>query len=243
MEANMKAKTLVIGAAALALTLGTAAIGASSANAQMMGGYGGGYGPGYGHMGGGYGLGYGHMRGYYGEQGYSPRTGGQGWGYGPGWMHGWVHGGYGPGRGYGPGWMHGWMHGGYGPGRGYGPGWMHGGYGPGWCWRNDGYYGAGRATQPDLNLTVDQVKARMERWLAYQGNPHLKLGDVKEKDANTITADIVTADNSLVQRFVIDRDTGYYRPADEEPGQPSEQPAQKPTQEPVQQPAQQQDGK
>jgi len=237
MEVGMTRRKTFLATALLAgLAAATLGFGSTAAQAH---GFGGSWG--YGYMGPGMMWGYGPD--YHG-------------GYGPGWMQG-----YGPdyrsgrryrgyrhayGRryspawgGYGPGWMHGWMHGGYGPGRGYGPGWMHGGYGPGWCWRNDGYHGAGSATQPDLNLTVDQVKARMERWLAYQGNSHLKLGDVKEKDANTITADIVTADNSLVQRFVIDRNTGYYRPADEEPGQPSEQPAEKPAQEP----AQQQDGK
>jgi putative membrane protein len=52
MEANMKAKTLIISAAALALTLGVAAIGSTSANAQMMSGYGGYGGYGYGMMGG-----------------------------------------------------------------------------------------------------------------------------------------------------------------------------------------------
>lgn len=65
-----------------------------------------------------------------------------------------------------------------GPWGGYGPGMMSG-YGPrggsewygGWC---------------DLNLSIDNVKTNMERWLAWQGNPRLKLGDVKEKDADTI---------------------------------------------------------
>ena len=63
----------------------------------------------------------------------------------------------------------------------------------------------------DLNLTADQVKTRMERWLAFRGNPHLKLGDVKEQDANIITADVVTKDNSLVEHFVVDRHTGFVR--------------------------------
>jgi hypothetical protein len=31
---------------------------------------------------------------------------------------------------------------------------------------------------------------------------------VKEKDADTITADVVTKDNSLVDRFIVDRHTG-----------------------------------
>ena len=62
-----------------------------------------------------------------------------------------------------------------------------------------------------LNLTIDAVKNRMERWLAWRGNPRLKLGEVKEKDADSITADIVTADNSLVDRFIVDRHTGFTR--------------------------------
>ena len=63
--------------------------------------------------------------------------------------------------------------GGYGPGlmRGYGPGVT----GPGWNT-------AGR----DLNLSTDNVKNYFERWLAWQDIPRLKIGDVKEKDADTV---------------------------------------------------------
>ena len=107
-------------------------------------------------------------------------------------------GGWGMGRG---------MMSGPGPWRGHGPGMMHG-YGQGW---GQGWYAGGR----DLNPSVDNVKANMERWLAWQGNPRLKLGDVKEKDADTITADIVTRDNSLVQRFDINRHNGYFRPSED----------------------------
>ena len=43
------------------------------------------------------------------------------------------------------------------------------------------------------------------------GNPHIKVGSVTEKDANTISADIVTTDkDALVQRFNVDRHTGVY---------------------------------
>ena len=38
-------------------------------------------------------------------------------------------------------------------------------------------------------------------------NKRLKLGDV-QADGNKVTADIVTVDNSLVQRLIIDRRTG-----------------------------------
>lgn len=97
------------------------------------------------------------------------------------------------------------MMGGSGPWGGYGPGMMRGyGYGPGW---NSG----GR----DLNLSTDNVKTYFERWLAWQGNPRLKVGDVKEKDADSIVADIVTKDNSLVQRFVVNRHSGYFQPSED----------------------------
>jgi len=91
---------------------------------------------------------------------------------------------------------------GYGPDmmRGYGPGVI----GPGW-----------NTPGRDLNLSTDHVKNYFERWLAWQGNPRLKVGDVKEKNADTIVADIVTKDNSLVQRFVVNRRTGYFQPSED----------------------------
>jgi hypothetical protein len=78
------------------------------------------------------------------------------------------------------------------------------GYGPGMMLR----YGRGDS-RDDLKLTTDDVKTRMERWLKQRDNPRLKLGDVKEKDADSITVDVVTKDNSLVERFVVDRHTGF----------------------------------
>lgn len=90
----------------------------------------------------------------------------------------------------------------------YGPGMMQG-YGPGVAGR--GWNTAGR----DLNLSTDNVKNYFERWLTWQANPRLKVADVKEKDADTIVADIVTKDNSLVQRFVVNRRNGYFRPSED----------------------------
>ena len=115
-----------------------------------------------------------------------------------------MMGGYGPMMG-----GHGMMGGGYGGcGMMGGPG-MMGGYGPGpMMGYGPGYYG----NQPNLNLTVDNVKNYLGRMVAVQGNTRLKVGDVKEKDADTIIADIVTKENSLVQRFNVDRHTGFYRP-------------------------------
>lgn len=125
---------------------------------------------------------------------------------------GWgMMGGYGGGMmgGYGPGWMHG-----SGPGatRGYGPGAMRG-YGPENCpWYRGSAAGPGQSSQTGLNLSTDDVKKELERWLAVQGNPRLKVGEIREKDGDTIEADIVTKDNSVVQQFKVDRKTGFYRP-------------------------------
>ncbi len=135
--------------------------------------------------------------------------------YGPGMMGGYGpgNGGYGPGYGmmggYGPG------NGGYGPGygmMGYGPGMMGGGYGPGMGY--GGGYGPGmmygRGYQGDMKLTTDQVKSYLEQMVR---NPNLKVGDVKEKDADTIVAEIVTKQgNALVQRLDFNRHYGFVQP-------------------------------
>ena len=149
-----------------------------------------------------YGYGPGTMMG----QGYGPGWGG-GQGYGPGMM-GWG-GGQGDGQGYGPGMM-GW--GGGGPG--YGHGWMMRGYGGGY---GQGYgpgmmygYGPGPANQTDLNLSADQVTQYLGQMIR---NPNLKVGDVKEKDADTIVAEVITKDkDALVQRLQFNRHNGFVQP-------------------------------
>ena len=79
-----------------------------------------------------------------------------------------------------------------------GPGMM------GWGW--------GQNTMPaNLNLSANDVKGYLQQWLLMAGNARLKVGAVIEKDADTITADIVTTDkDALVQRFSINRHTGVY---------------------------------
>jgi hypothetical protein len=65
-----------------------------------------------------------------------------------------------------------------------------------------------RGPDRDLNLTAAQVKTLAEARLIVAGNPRLKVGAVKEKDRDTYTVDIVTADNSLVLQREVDRHTG-----------------------------------
>ena len=106
-------------------------------------------------------------------------------------------------------WGPGMMAGGYGYGMGpwmMGPGYA-GGNGFGMMPWMSGSYRPGQTTN---NFSVDHAKNYFQRWLAFQGNPHLKLGTVTEKDEDTITADIVTADKEgLVQRFALNHHNGF----------------------------------
>jgi hypothetical protein len=89
---------------------------------------------------------------------------------------------------------------------------MQGMMGMGCPWCGPGMMGSGYATpQVNVNLSVRDVTTYLERWAA--GNPNIKVANVVEKDANTITADILTKDkDALVQRYTFDRRTGFYHP-------------------------------
>ena len=63
------------------------------------------------------------------------------------------------------------------------------------------------------DLSADDVRHMLEHRLAWHGNERLKVGTVEEKDADTIVAEVVTAEGSVVQRLEIDRHTGWTRPA------------------------------
>jgi hypothetical protein len=58
-----------------------------------------------------------------------------------------------------------------------------------------------------MNLSVGDVRAYLSSQLERLKNKRLKIGEVNAADG-TITADIVTVDNSLVQRLKVDRHTG-----------------------------------
>ena len=169
----------------------------------MMGGRGYGYGMGPGMMG-GRGYGYGMGPGMMGGQGYGygmgpGMMGGRGYGYGmgPGMM-----GGRGYGYGMGPGMM-----GGQGYGYGMGPGMM----GPGYGYRPNQQYPYAQQ-QPQKPIDKDQAKSMVENYLKSTGNPNLKLGDIKDEGQN-FEADVVTKDNSLADKILIDKNTGWMRPA------------------------------
>ena len=72
-----------------------------------------------------------------------------------------------------------------------------------------GWYGQ---PQANLNLSVDDVRGSVERWIAMTGNPRLKPGKVAAANADTITAEVVTVDKeALVQRYAVNRHTGYWQ--------------------------------
>ena len=73
-----------------------------------------------------------------------------------------------------------------------GPGMMQGGMG---------------AMFGSLNLSAEDVRGYLGAQLVRLENKRLKVGYIKA-DNGTITADIVTVDNSLVQRLKVDRHTG-----------------------------------
>ena len=120
--------------------------------------------------------------------------------------------GWGPGmmRGYGPGMMGGYGHGagrmgGYGPGAG----WMGYGMGPA---ANAGVQCPGYAAAANADpLSLEDAQKIVQQRLAWMGNDRLKVGKVEAKGDTAFTAEIVTLDNSLVEKVEIDRKTGFMR--------------------------------
>jgi hypothetical protein len=91
------------------------------------------------------------------------------------------------------------------PDYGMGPGMMgHRGYGTGQGMTGPRY---DKKTGP---IGKDQAKMLAERYVQSTGNPNLKLGKVEEKETY-YEAEIVTKDNSLVDKLQIDKNTGWLR--------------------------------
>jgi hypothetical protein len=65
----------------------------------------------------------------------------------------------------------------------------------------------GTRVVPIMRLSADDVRRYLAQTLTNQGFDNLKVGAVKEVD-DTIAAELVTADGSIVQRFEVDRQTG-----------------------------------
>ncbi|MBI5043302.1 MAG: hypothetical protein HZC10_05645 [Nitrospirae bacterium] len=99
---------------------------------------------------------------------------------------------------------------GYGMGRGMGMmAGMMGGGGP-------GFGGPDNCPYHDLTIgaapiTKDEAAAILQNHLKWTRNPNLKLGKITEKETG-FEAEIVTKDNSLVNKIFIDKETGRTKP-------------------------------
>jgi hypothetical protein len=82
------------------------------------------------------------------------------------------------------------------------------------CPRMAGMMGQGRGAMslgvvtPSRNVSIDDVRDHFEGLLQAQGNPRVKLGEIKDADKDTIVAEIVTTEGSLVDRFNVNRRSG-----------------------------------
>jgi hypothetical protein len=129
------------------------------------------------------------------------QTGAQGQGMGPGMM----------GQGYRGQGMHrgqGMMYGGQ-QGMNQGCPYYQQGMQQGW---GRGQYGpqGGQQQQPAQPLQADQARQLAENYVA--GNPNLKVGEVTENDEQgAFAATIVTQDGSLVEKLLIDKETGWMK--------------------------------
>ena len=65
----------------------------------------------------------------------------------------------------------------------------------------------GSRVTPMMNLSVDEVRIYLAAQIDRLGNQRLKVGDIKSDDG-TIIADVMTIDDSLVQRLKVNRHTG-----------------------------------
>lgn len=78
---------------------------------------------------------------------------------------------------------------------------------PGMMGQGRGAVGLGVVT-PSRNVAIDDVRDHFDRLLQTQGNPRVKLGEIKVADKDTIVAEIVTTEGSLVDRFNVNRRSG-----------------------------------
>jgi hypothetical protein len=88
---------------------------------------------------------------------------------------------------------------------------MMGGYGYG---RGPGMMGPGYAQYRNSGKPIDlkEAKAMMNDYMKSSRNPNLKLGEIKDI-GKTFETEIRTRNNALVDRILIDKETGYIRSA------------------------------
>jgi hypothetical protein len=87
-----------------------------------------------------------------------------------------------------------------------GSGMMRGDMGPGMMGQgNERQY-----RQPQKPLEEKDARALLENYLQSMRNPNLKLGEIKDL-GDGFEAEILTTDNSLVDKIMVDKKTGWMR--------------------------------
>jgi hypothetical protein len=96
-------------------------------------------------------------------------------------------------------------------GQRYGQG-MMGGLGYGMMNSGQGPCTQMQQSDVDRNIGIDDVRAFVEKNLERRGNDRLKVDKVEASGENTIVAEIVTVDGSLVRKLEFNTKTGGHRP-------------------------------
>jgi len=91
---------------------------------------------------------------------------------------------------------------------GMGPGMM----GPRYGSEPSGQFPNGAQQQPQQPIDKAQARSMVENYLQSTGNPNLKLGKITD-DGSSFEADIVTKDNSMVDKILVDKNSGAMRSA------------------------------
>lgn len=81
------------------------------------------------------------------------------------------------------------------------------------CWGNwagHGWHGTTEPLTETENLTAEQAETVVQNYVQSTRNPNLKVGKVTETDTN-FEVEIVTKDDSLVDKIVVDKRTGWTR--------------------------------
>ncbi|NIS68498.1 MAG: hypothetical protein GTO12_05955 [Proteobacteria bacterium] len=100
-----------------------------------------------------------------------------------------------------------------GRGWGMGPGMMHRGYGTDYGPQNSPQYGpqyGPQYQQPRKPLEEKDARGILENYLQSMRNPNLKLGEIKDQ-GYAFEAEIKTKDGSLVDKILVDKNTGQMR--------------------------------
>ena len=99
-----------------------------------------------------------------------------------------------------------------GGGQGMGPGSGQGGIGPGMNFPGDERQYNPQTRQPQKPLDKNDARGVAENYLKSTKNPNLHLGKIEDK-GDAFEANVLTKDNSLADRILIDKNTGSMRSA------------------------------